>query len=72
MHNYHKNNLVEYYKQMILLCTVIIVLSTALTVYLVAKGFARTRQAVTSTYVYSPNGASIHIYSKESNLWKTY
>lgn len=72
MNNYHKNNLVEHYKQMVVLCSIIIVLSTGLTIYLVATSFDRTRQAVTSTYVYSPNGASIHIYSKESDLWKTY
>lgn len=73
MHNYHKRNLVEYYRQMVLLCSMIILLSTALTIYLVNRGFGRVREAVTSTFVYSPtHGASVHVYSKDTDLWKTY
>ncbi len=73
MDNYHKRNRVEDYKHLVVLCSAAILLSTLVTIYVVNRAFGRTRAAITSTFVYSPTqGASIHVYSKEEDLWKTY
>lgn len=71
MNNYYKKNLTEHYRQLVVLCTTSVVLAAMLTVYVVRQGFTRAQKAAANTFVYSPNGASIHVYSPESQ-WKIY
>lgn len=71
MNNYYKKNLTEHYRQLVVLCTAAVIGAALLTVYVVRQGFNRTQKAAANTFVYSPNGASIHVYSTESQ-WKTY
>jgi hypothetical protein len=72
MNNYHRQNLVEYYRQLVALCMIIIVLASLLTAYVVYRSFERVRQTGGNTFVRSSTGASVHIYSKQNEQWKTY
>ncbi len=65
MNNYFKNNLFEAFRLFVGACASIIVLCTVLTTYILYRSYQNHIQNTKNTFVFSENGASIHIYSKK-------
>ena len=62
MENYHRNNLLDAYHKFVVMCIASVTLMTLLTVYTVHTSYSRLQEASRNTYVFSANGASIHVF----------
>ena len=62
MDNYYRQNLLDAYHRFVVLCIVAVTTMTLLTVYTVHTSYSRLREAGRNTYVFSTNGASIHVF----------
>jgi len=62
MDNYHRKNLLDAYHRFVVLCIASVTGMTLLTVYTVHASYSRLREVGRNTYVFSTNGASIHVF----------
>lgn len=62
MDNYHRKNLLDAYHRFVVMCIASVIGMTLLTVYTVHTSYSRLRKAGQNTYVFSANGASIHVF----------
>jgi len=67
MNQYFQKNLLEYYKVFVGGCVAAVVLMTLLTIYVINSSYERVKKAGCDTYVFSPNGASIHVFIPQQN-----
>lgn len=67
MNQYFQKNLLESYKLFVGGCIVAVAFMTLLTIYVVNSSYERLKKAGRDTYVFSPNGASIHVFIPSKN-----
>jgi len=67
MNQYFQKNLLEYYKVFVGGCIAAVALMTLLTIYVVNNSYEKIKKAGRDTYVFSPNGASIHVFIPQQN-----
>ncbi|MCU0327114.1 MAG: hypothetical protein MUF45_18080 [Spirosomaceae bacterium] len=65
MNNYFKNNLFEAYRLLVGVCIGIVLIATSLTTYILYSSYQNYTQNTKNTFVFSENGASIHIFSRK-------
>ena len=65
--NYHLQNRLGTYKLFTSVCMAVLLIAGMLTVWIVSSSYQRFKQAQTHTYVYSRNGAAIHVFIEKTN-----
>lgn len=65
MNNYFKNNLFEAYRLLVGACIAIVLIATSLTTYILYSSYQNYAQKTKNTFVFSENGASIHVFSRK-------
>ncbi|MDF7821864.1 hypothetical protein P1X15_29885 [Runella sp. MFBS21] len=67
MNQYFQKNLLEYYKVFVGGCIASVALMTLVTIYVVNSSYEKVKKANRDTYVFSANGASIHVFIPQQN-----
>ncbi|WP_169731829.1 hypothetical protein [Runella limosa] len=62
-----RSNLVEQYRVFVLVCSVTVGMATLVTLLIVSYSFKKIQKVGKDAFVYSHNGASIHVYVPTTN-----
>jgi hypothetical protein len=62
---YHLNNRVETFKLVNIISMTTLVVAAMLTIWIVVNSYTRVKEGQHDTYVYSRNGAAIHVFVKK-------